>query len=153
MSAQAASSLGATPAKFVDVKVARGGSTDISLKLYNTGTSDLRYMLSTDSEFSSWVTFEESDFILGPNTTRDIKITIHPPSSGSDEDRLMLYVEGTAPSAGGTPVGGGLKIPVELTLTDPIGWGNLLLYGLPILPILVLIVAYIIYRKSKKVKK
>lgn len=149
VSTEAAVSLGANPSS-LETSIARSGSAQIDLSIFNTGTDGINCNLYVDDNYSSWVSFSESTFYLDGEARKDIKITIVAPLNGTDDNEFNVFIVGSSSYSNGTPVSAGLRIPVSVSLTSATsnGISIIAVFGLVMVSMIGL-VALVLFIKRK----
>lgn len=113
-----AASLGVTPAS-LNITLESGQRVSDYILITNIGNTPQRYLLFTDEEFKSWVSFSDDDIILDQKKSQKIKIDFRvPPSASSNSETLDIYIRSQPPALKKTfDVSAGIKIPVKLDIS------------------------------------
>ncbi len=94
------------------------GSYNATLLVRNDQSDESHYKIYVkEEEYQNWITFDIDDFSLLSQQSKNVEITITPPSTASGEHKVYIRVRSINPSSG-VAIGTGIKVPVHISLSE-----------------------------------
>ena len=126
-----------------------GSGFNSTLYVINTGDEDSLYRVYVDNEYENWFNISPEEFLLAPDRTAEVQISVTPRWSIQSDHTAYIYVESFEPTAE-TQVGAGIKVPAYIST------GNSLLpliIGIPVAALVALISIIYIIRRNRRLRR
>jgi len=112
-----AAGIGVVPSK-LELEASPLGSATTSINVLNSSSKKALYQVYIEGDCESWLGITPTEFILEPQGSQEIMITLSPPLTASGEHDVSVCIVALTPVSE-LNVGCGVKIPTHIKITAP----------------------------------